>query len=638
MQRPLFDRRTAWVATPPSRLPSWVGAKRVAIDTETHDPDLKKWGPGVRRGGKVVGVSFAIEGGPAHYAPVGHDGGGNVDAAHAWAYLRDQAATFAGEVVGANLSYDLDYLAEAGVVFPEAAWFRDVLLAAPLLDELQALKGGYSLQAVAKRAGFAGKSEDHLEDAAIRWDIRGGTKAGLWELPARHVAEYAIQDAALPLQLLRWQEKRIEVEGLGRVWDLESRLLPVLVRMRRRGVAIDVDHLEKVQAWAETEEEKALAVVREVTGAKITTEGVWKEEWVTESLACIGIKAPLTETGKPQTNADFLEEVDHDVARMILRARKMNKLRTTFCESVKNHMVRGRIHCVLNQLRAASLADGDLFGAKFGRMSSSHPNLQQQPARDPEIGKFWRMIYVPDDGKQWASCDFSGQEPRMTVHYAALLGLRGARELAAKFHADPDLDLHQQTADLCGIKRKEAKTIFLGLCYGMGGGKLCASLGLPTQKAYSKRQGKWIDVAGPEGQRVLDKFDAMVPFVRALSEKATARAKKMEFVRTLYGRKCRFPVDEKRSIGGHRDIQWAHKALNRVIQGSSADQTKAAMVEVDKAGHELQLQVHDELCLSVRDREQAEDVARIMRDVVSLSVPSKVDVDLGSSWGDSMKE
>jgi DNA polymerase I-like protein with 3'-5' exonuclease and polymerase domains len=620
-QLPLFEPASSWVAPALSSLPSsWADVRRVAVDVETRDPDLKRLGPGVRRGAYMVGIAFAIEDGPAAYLPFRHEGPGNLPAAAVLAYVRDRAAEFRGDVVGANLAYDLDFLASAGIEFPRARFFRDVFLADPLIDELQ---DSYSLENIARRHGLDGKDEVLLREAATAYGV--DPKGGLWALPARHVGPYAERDARLPLALLRRQERIITDQELWGVWDLESRLLPVLVRMRRRGVRIDFGRLAEVERWALAEETAALDRVYASIGVRIPMGAVWQAELLAVALRAIGVEPPKTDKGKPSVEAAFLEKIDHDVARALVRARRVNKVRTTFVASLREHAVAGRVHCSYNQLRAQKGETEDLQGAAYGRLSSVQPNLQQQPARDPEIGPLWRSVYVPDDGRLWAALDYSAQEPRMTVHYASITGCRGAETMVARYRADPATDLHQAMADLAGIKRKEAKTIFLGLCYGMGGAKLCRKLGLSTE--WKLRDGKQIEVAGPEGRALLERFDELVPFVRGLSKVATLRAETRGFVRTLSGRRCRFP---RRADG---KFDWTHKALNRLIQGSSADQTKAAMVALDAAGFELQLQVHDEIDLSVRDRAEAEAIARIMETCTPLAVPSRVDVEIGTSWG-----
>lgn len=644
MQIPLILPPSAWVAPKLSGLPSWENAKRVGVDVETRDPDLKTLGPGVRRPGSyIVGVSFALEDGPSFYLPVRHQMGGNLEPKGVFDYLKAQAKNFKGTIVGANLQYDLDWLAQEGVVFRQAAWFRDVQVAEPLLDELQM---SYSLENIARRHQMPGKNEDLLDQAARMFRLH--KKRDLWRFPAAYVGPYAEEDARLPLQLLRRQERLIEAQDLGEVYDLESALLPVLVRMRRRGVRVHEGRLEEIERWSEAQEREMLQQVFTATGVRIEFGDVWKPEVLAPALEYLGVKLKQTTTGKPAIDKDLLASIDHPVAKALERARKVNKLRTTFAQSVRNHMTNGRIHTTFNQLRMEK-DDGDLGGAAFGRLSSVNPNMQQQPARD-EFAKMWRSIYLPEEGLLWAANDYSQQEPRMLTHFAELVCLPGAQEAADRYRNDRNADNHQMMADMAGIERKPAKIIFLGLCYGMGGPKLCRSLGLPTAwrvrnpeerwssaplesdlgQQYLAAGGRQFEVAGPEGQKLLDTFDAKVPFVKLLAQKASKVAKSRGYIMTLSGRRCRFPADD------YGRYDFTHKGLNRLIQGSSADQTKKALVEADREGYYLQLQVHDEIGSSVQNREEAEGLAVLMENCVQLRVPSKVDVEIGPSWGESM--
>jgi len=624
LQLPLFAPTSTWKAPKMSDLPSWKGARRVAIDCETRDPNLKKLGPGVRRPDSyVVGMSFAIEDGEAFYLPFRHEGGGNLPEEQVLGYLREQGGDFKGDIVGANLQYDLDYLAQEGVTF-NPRFFRDVQIAEPLLDELQR---SYSLNAIAQRYAIPGKDQDLLEQAAQAYGV--SPKGDLWQLPAEYVGPYAEQDVRLPLRLLDKQERRIDEEGLWEIYDLESSLLPVLVKMRRRGVQIDFNRLEYIEQWSAAEEATALAEVKRLTGVSIEVGDVWRAEPLARVLEEIGIKVPATpKTGRPSVTAALLDSIEHEAAGLLRRARKINKVRTTFANSVRQHQVNGRIHCTFNQLRQTK-EDGAESGGRFGRLSSSDPNLQQQPGkRDPEIGLLWRKVYVPDEGAQWACLDFSQQEPRWLVHYAEKQNCIRAHAAAERYREDRTTDNHQMMADLTGLPRQQAKQIFLGLCYGMGGGKLCAQLGLPTESIYSSRLDKQIDIAGPEGAAILDRFDQEVPFVRELTKMCAEVAKERGWIRTVLGRKCRFPKGE----GGAFD--WTHKAVNRLIQGSSADQTKQVMVNADKEGYPIQLQVHDELDLSVPDKEYAQGLAEIMMNSVECNVPHQVDVEIGPNWGE----
>lgn len=638
MQLPLFPLESRWTPTQPADLPNWAGAKRVGLDIETRDPTLKQLGPGVRRNGYIVGVSFALEDGPAFYLPIRHEGGDNLDPTAVLAYLRDQSRTYAGTIVGANLNYDLDYLANSNVVFPRLAWQRDVQIADPLLNELHE---SYNLDAIGKRWGFSGKNTELLDTALRDYGLRPG-KADLWRLPARYVAEYAIEDAELPLRVLRKQERAIDSEDLWRVYDLESRVQPVLLKLTRRGVRIDTDALDRVEAWALAQEQQCLQEIHAATGYRLGIGDVNKKPPLVPILQSIGMRLGSTPTGQPQIDQKQLEDNGHPVAKLVVKARKVNKLRTTFVASVRNHMTDGRVHCVYNQLRH-NREEGDVVGARYGRLSCEHPNLQQQPSRD-EFAAMWRAIYVPDNpDQQWMSLDYSQQEPRLLTHFAEDLNLPGARAMAERYRQDPRTDNHawltrlvhpetvgcdEKSADF-KAKRFVCKQTYLGLCYGMGGATLARKLGWPVVPGFD-RNGKPIMMAGPETQALLDKFHSAVPYVGLLAHRMGESAREWGFILTLYGRRCRFPLKP----GSDSQYDWCHKAINRLIQGSAGDQTKEAMVQVDRAGYNVQLQVHDELDGS-GTAEEARAIAKIMTECVPLRVPSLVDIELGPSWGEA---
>lgn len=635
----MFAPGSKWKLPVLSKLPSWKKAKRVAIDVETCDPQIKKLGPGVRRDGFVCGVAFAIEDGPAAYLPVRHEQGGNLDPKKVFAYLRRQAKAFRGKgtvIGGANLSYDLDYLLEEGVAF-EPEFFRDAQVAEPLIDELQ---NRYALDVIAERYQIPGKKEGLLHRAAEAYGFH--PKQELWRLPPKYVGAYAERDVRLPLELLRRQERKIDDDDLWGIYDLESRLLPVLVRMRRRGVRISHDQLDRVERWSLGEERKALGEIKRLTGVAIAVGDVWKAAVVAPVLTSCGVEVPKTpSTQQPSVKDDFLKALaEIPAAALIRRARKVNKVRTTFVESIRRHEVNGRIHCTLKQLRGSDRDDND-GGARYGRLSSTDPNLQQQPARDPEIGPMWRAVYRPEDGELWACLDYSQQEPRWLTHYAYLSRCRGAVEAVKRYQENPRTDNHRMMTRLIhGVKawdgwgkkdrkyhRDRAKQVFLAKCYGMGGAKLCRTLGLPTEWTTHRATGRDIEVAGPEGQALIRHFDESVPYVKQLSYLCEKKAARVGFLFTVLGRRCRFP---KLPNGGY---DWTYKALNRLVQGTSADQTKAAMVAADAEGFELRLAVHDEVDLSVPSVEETAPLAKIMREVIPCVVPHIVDVETGPDWG-----
>jgi DNA polymerase I-like protein with 3'-5' exonuclease and polymerase domains len=321
------------------------------------------------------------------------------------------------------------------------------------------------------------------------------------------------------------------------------------------------------------------------------------------------------------------------MSKLIAESREFNKTAGTFLGPYLDHARGdGRIHPHINQLRS----DGG--GTVTGRLAMNSPNLQQVPARHEIIGPLVRSLFLPEEGQQWAACDFSSQEPRLLVHYAALLDLPGAEKMASAYRDNPDTDFHQMVADMAGIPRKTAKQVGLSILYSAGKAKIAQQLDLP------------VDEAG----ELIQTFHTKVPFLKGM---VNAVMKRIEHpgsggsIRTLLGRKCRFPLWEPTQWGVNKALPYeqaimeygrsikrafTYKGLNRLIQGSAADQTKAAMVALHKAGFDLLLQVHDEIALSVYSKEEALEAAEIMKNAVELEVPSKVDVEIGPSWGEAV--
>ena len=634
----MFSPESDWTAPNLNDLPSWQGISRIGLDTEGCDPTLTTLGPGVRRDGYTCGISFAIEDGPAFYLPTRHEGGGNLDPKHVEQYMKDQAAVFTGAICGANLQYDLDYLAERGIIFRHAT-FKDIQIAEPLIDENQL---SYGLETQAKKYGFLGKDETLLADAAAAygWSDKD-MKKNMWRLPAKFVGPYATEDAILPLKILRKQERIIDDQDIWGIYNLECRVLPVLLKMRRRGIRIDFDQLDKVEALTIVKEQEFLDIIYAESGIRIKVDQINKTKLVQAALDVQQIPYGRTEPsgkfpeGQASVKKEFLEpNQDMPLVNAILEARSYNKVRNTFVKSVRKHEVKGRIHTTFNQLRTQQDNSDDVKGAGPGRLSSSAPNLQQQPSRHPVLGKMWRSIYLPDEGGRWASCDYSQQEPRLFVHYAHIADCAGTQAAVDGFFKG--FDWHDMTTEMAfGIikandpekfdkLRKRAKAVFLGLTYGMGQAKMCKSCGFATE--WVNIRGAEREVAGPEGRAFLAEFNAKVPFLGEIKDMAEKVAWNRKYIITILGRHIHYPP----GAGMER------KALNNLIQGSAADQTKLAMVLIDEADIRIQLQIHDELCTTVYEDKTAKDMAQIMTDCVPLVVPSKVDIEIGRSWGDSM--
>ena len=622
MRTDLLDFEEEWM--PPSSLPDLTSVNRMAIDLETRDPNLTTLGPGwCRDDGYVIGIAVAA-GDFVGYFPIRHEGGGNMPEKTVFNWLKKQLATPHIEKVMHNALYDLGWLRWAGIEVQGP--IIDTMIAAPLLNENRRF---YNLNSLCREYLEEGKSEVMLRSAAAMYGI--DPKSEMWKLHASFVGRYAEKDAEITLKL--WDRLSIEIKGdnIESIFKLESSLLPVLLDMKERGVRVDVDKAEQTKKKLVSLEQNLLKEVKDETG-------IWVEPWAASSIAKVFDKLGLSYKRTAKTNAPaftkvFLANHVHPVAQKIVRLREFNKANTTFIETILKHEHNGRIHCDFNPLRS------DEGGTVTGRFSSSHPNLQQQPARDPEIKKMIRGLFLPEEGEKWGSFDYASQEPRWLAHYCwALKGPNRSPLIddIVKMYHDGNADFHQMVADMAGVTRKEAKTVNLGIMYGMG----------------RKKLGTTLDISEEEAKRLLAEYHIKVPFVKGMADLAANTASEHGVVRTWLGRKCHFNMWEPRSYefnralpleeaakeyGGRGMIRRAftYKALNRLIQGSSADQTKKAMVECYKEGLLPLLTVHDELCFSVNSREQADKIVEIMKTCVhGLAVPFDVDAEIGNNWGE----
>jgi DNA polymerase I-like protein with 3'-5' exonuclease and polymerase domains len=298
----------------------------------------------------------------------------------------------------------------------------------------------------------------------------------------------------------------------------------------------------------------------------------------------------------------------------------------------------GRIHGHINQIRS------DDGGTVSGRISMNHPNLQQIPARDPQLGPMIRSLFLPEEGAKWASLDYSQQEPRILVHYAHAYArsqnhdMKGVNEFVDGYINDPNMDFHTMVAEMAKIPRKQAKTINLGLIYGMGVNKLSDQLDIPVDEAKG----------------LIQQYHDRVPFVKLLMNGVMNKLNNRTSsgsIRSILGRKCRFDLWEPDTFALNKALPYkeavneygpttrlkrayTYKALNRLIQASAADMTKQAMVNIYSEGIIPLIQIHDEIAVSFTSTDQTKKVASIMEDAVKLNVPSKVDVEVGPSWGE----
>ena len=615
MKVPLFTAQTEWIE--PEEYPDLRPYDEIAIDLETRDPDLKTMGSGsVIGNGEVVGIAVAVPG-RKYYFPIAHGSGPNMDRKKTLEWFKDILASDAIKIFH-NAMYDVCWIRALG--FKINGLIVDTMIAASLIDEN---RFRYDLNSLSWDYLGHGKNEVALNEEAKSRGL--DPKSEMWKLPAMYVGSYAEKDAELTLELWQIFKKEIIHQDIESIFNLETDLFPCLVDMRFLGVRVDSDRATLLKQELETEEKKLLLAI-----SKETT--IEPQIWAARSIAKVFDKLSLpyertVKTNSPSFTKNFLQEHEHPVVKMIARAREINKAHTTFIDTILRYEHKGRIHADINQIRS------DQGGTVTGRFSYSNPNLQQLPARNKDLGPMIRSLFLPDEGRTWGCFDYSQQEPRLVVHYASLYKFPSVNDVIDNYENDAAADFHQTVADMAEIPRTQAKTINLGLFYGMGKAKLQAELGVSKNKAAE----------------LFDQYHAKVPFVKQIMNAASNRAQERGQIRTLLGRLCRFHLWEPNQFGMHKALPheealrehgpgikraYTYKALNKLIQGSAADMTKKAMLDLYKEGIVAHIQIHDELCVSVESPEQAKKIVEVMENAVNLEVPNKVDYEKGNTWGD----
>jgi DNA polymerase I-like protein with 3'-5' exonuclease and polymerase domains len=639
--------QTEWII--PKEYPDLRSADEIAIDLETRDPDLKSKGSGAISGnGEIVGFAVAVDG-YKNYFPIAHEQGPNMDRKKTIEWFKDICESPATKIFH-NAMYDVCWIRNLGIKIN--GLIIDTMIASSLIDEN---RFSYTLNTLSWHHLGEGKSEARLNQAAKERGL--DPKADMWRMPAMEVGGYAEKDAELTLKLWHKLKKIIVEDNLQDIFNLETDLFPCLVDMRHLGVRVDIEKANQLKTALAVKEQNLLQQV------KIET-GVDTQIWAAASIAKVfdKLKLPYTRTEKtnsPSFTKNFISNHANPVVNMIAEARKINKVRTTFIDTILKHEHKGRIHADINQIRS------DDGGTVTGRFSYSNPNLQQIPARDPETGPLLRSLFIPEEGMKWGTFDYSQQEPRLVAHYALKFSLPSVNQIADSYENDPSTDFHKIVAEMAKIPRSQAKTINLGLFYGMGKAKLQGELGVSKEKS----------------EELFTKYHSEAPFVKQLMNKVMKAAEARGQIKTLLGRRCRFPkyepvlrgadwgtyvppedherMLELQEMGPHlKDFEgnvvtdkngkpkrnywhqnstrraFTYKALNKLIQGSAADMTKKAMVELYKEGLVAHIQIHDELDFSVINELEAAKIKDIMENAVDLEVPNKVDYESGPNWGE----
>lgn len=431
---------------------------------------------------------------------------------------------------------------------------------------------GYTLAGLAMRRGWEKDTAVEVAVSKLKlYDVKTvpGKKKKIKvphfeRVPFDIMLKYAEHDAKLHFDIGKAQELELEQSDLAwptfpslrALFENEKRLTKTCFRMERRGVMLDVGYTERALQYELTEIKLAKANFLASTGREYQD----SRKVLQEVFDAAGEPYPLTEKGNPSFNADALEEMTSPIAGIVNKIRGHEKRAGTYYSSFLHYAdSHGIIHPDMRQA-----------GTETGRFSYRDPNLQNVPKeaeQEDEAKPFHvRQCFVPRPGHFFYSVDFRQQEFRMMLDFA------GEKRLIAEINAGADV--HQATADLLGITRKQAKTINFGLLYGMGQGKLAKSLGLPPAQAK---------------ELIMDYF-AKLPRVKLFTSKVMATGSARGFVFNWYGRRNHVAQPN-----------WAYILPNHIIQGGCADVIKIAMNRIDDrllelgAKTHMLLQVHDEL-------------------------------------------
>lgn len=581
-----------------------------AIDIETKDPHLKDWGPGsIRKDGKIIGIGC--------YCPdKGIDEFFHPEDTQIKDLLRDPSI---GKIFH-NGVYDIDWIVN-GEGLDIAGPCEDTMTRETLLDSYAF---SYSLDACCKRHGIEGKNKGQTIDEY--WKQVGGRGKAiehLDEIPFTLVGKYCKQDCKATYELFQAQHSLLVQQDLLRANDIEVRLYPILMHMRKNGFRLDMSNLFSLGNQFSNEYETGLKELEDTYGfvegtlslnAANDLYKIWKQE---------GLPIEYTSTGKPSFAAAVLDDCPHPVAHKIKHLKGLIKTQS-FLDSWVDLAIQDHLY---PSFFPAKRDDG---GTVTGRWSSQNPNLQQVPAREDKHGKEIRSLFIPEEGCYLGAFDYKQIEYRVFTHFASG---EGAVEAQKHFNEDPNTDYHQMTIDLMGWNdlgkegRHLAKNLNFGSIYGLGPKSFATKF---KQNLLHNHPERDPDNLFPVAQSLMNEYFAKVPFVKPTCTKIMEVGQRRGYVKTLSGRRQRMPLDK-----------GTYKLINYLIQGSAADILKKGLVDAWDAGVftvlKLHATVHDESVFSIpRTREgleACEHFYKCLANAYKLKIPLGVDTEIGPDWG-----
>lgn len=646
---------TGW--RPPTEYPNLSAAKVIGFDTETWDPELLDAGPGWGRGkGHIIGASLSVEDGSSWYFPIRHgiEDGNQILPEHEAAMNMDPENTLRylaytlGDTrpkVGANLIYDVGWLLWEGV--PVRGPLYDIQFAEALLNS-EAPK--VDLDILGESYLGRGKETNLLYQFLADWcggQVNDKQRKHMYISPPSLAGPYAQDDASMPIAILDQQWRLMQERGVIELFNLECKLIPLLVAMRMKGAPVNLNKADEVYDDFGAKLEVIETKLKDIAGQHVNPNAA---ESIKSAFTALSIPHPTKinkKTGEKVISFDAprLESVEHPLVDQILEWRRLTKVRSVFIDSyLRQKHVNNRIHCTFHPLKGSGV------GTRSGRFSSSDPNLQNIPVRTEE-GRLVRECFdATVFGGRWRSIDYSSIEYRLLVHFAVGEGADLVRE---QFNKNPDTDYHQFVMDMIErmtgilLTRSVTKNVNFGLIYGMALNALAALLKIPRNEA----------------SHLMDSYHEAIPYARATMDECAREVHTTGCVRTILNRASDFNAWGPKgwSNDGRRyamtyeaasrkwgmyniERQHTHKALNRKLQGSAADVMKTAMVAAWEAGLFAEdacgipvLTVHDELDfedMGSPDNPAWLELKHIMETCMGnkVSIPLRVDAGIGDTW------
>ncbi len=577
----------------------------VSLDTETTSTDPFK--------AVLVGISFATEQGKAWYVPLEHDYPG-APVQLAWPRVKESLGRIMEDPgvlkVGQNIKYDAVVLRRHGVDLRGLHF--DTMIAS------------YVLNPGLRQHNLDYLSQHYLNHRMIGYkEVVGkrGEEISFSSVPVEEAAEYAGEDAEVALRLRGVLADRLAADGNEPLFfDLEMRLVPVLVDMELTGIKVDIEEFRRMSGRFAAQLEEIQAAVFEEAGMEFNINSPRQLGFVLFEKLGLPVQGKTSKTKKYSTDVRVLKKLaamNFKIPELLLAYRSVSKLKSTYLDALTKmvHPETGRIHTSFNQTVAAT-----------GRLSSSKPNLQNIPIRTPE-GRAIRRGFVADEGHVLLSADYSQIELRVFAHYSQDEALIEAFGNGEDIHARTASELFEvPRAVVDPEQRRIAKAINFGIIYGMGPHKLSEELGIDhkTARAY------------------IDTYYAKHPGVLSFRDRMIEEARSKGFVTTLFNRR-RYLPDINHKTGFVRS-EAERMAVNTPIQGTAADLIKRAMIGIHERltrggwGARMILQVHDELVFEVPE-EESERVKPLIREemesVFQLSVPLIVEMETGRNWSEA---